>query len=113
MPHIINRGPRAQWCQAFALLLRIGRHGHLAFLPDVIYTLDGPTVSVILRLFRYRNDEEVEKMGTKQTQQEIQQLKEQLKATNKTNDSRLLKLAFVLTILAVVTGILQGRIQLW
>jgi len=52
-------------------------------------------------------------MGTKQTQQEIQQLKEQLKATNMTNDSRLLKLALVLTTLAVVAGILQGRIQLW
>ena len=54
-------------------------------------------------------------MGTKQTQQEIQQLKEQLRTTMKANDFRLLKLAFVLAIVAVVAGVLQGRIQfqLW
>jgi len=52
-------------------------------------------------------------MDTKQTQQEIQQLKKQLKATNKAKDSRLLKMALVLVILAAVAGILQGRIQLW
>ena len=54
-----------------------------------------------------------EKMGTKETQQEIQQLKKELKATNKANDSRLLKLAFVLAIVAVIAGIMHGRIQLW
>jgi hypothetical protein len=110
---IINCGPPAQWCSAFALLLRIRRHGHFACLPDVIYTLPGPMVSVNLRLFRHQNDAEVQKMGTKQTQQEIQQLKEQLKAAKKANDSRLLRLALVLAILAAVAGILQGRIQLW
>jgi hypothetical protein len=52
-------------------------------------------------------------MGTKETQQEIQQLKKELKATHKANDSRLLKLAFVLVVLAVIAGILQGKIQLW
>ena len=52
-------------------------------------------------------------MGTKQTQQEILQLKEQLKTAYKANDFRLLKLAFVLAIVVVVAGILQGRIQLW
>ncbi len=70
-------------------------------------------VSVNVRLFRHRNDAEVQKMGAKQTQQEIQQLKEQLRTTIKANDFRLLKLAFVLAIVAVVAGILQGRIQLW
>ena len=52
-------------------------------------------------------------MGTKRTKQEIQQLKERLKSTYKANDSRLLKLALVLVILAVVAGVLHGRIQLW
>jgi hypothetical protein len=79
----------------------------------VIYTLDGPMVSANLRLSHHRNSVEVEEMGTKQTQQEIQQLKKELKATNKANDSRLLKLAFVLVVVAVIAGILNGRIQLW
>ena len=52
-------------------------------------------------------------MGTKQTKQEIQQLKRQLKATNKANDFRLLKMAFVLVLLAVLAGLVHGRIQLW
>ena len=52
-------------------------------------------------------------MGTRQTQQEIQQLKEQLKAAKKANDFRLLKLALFLAVLAVVAGVLHGRIQLW
>ena len=70
-------------------------------------------VSVNLRLSRHRNSVEVKRMGSKETQQEIQQLKKELKATNTANDSRLLKLAFVLAIVAVIAGIMHGRIQLW
>lgn len=51
-------------------------------------------------------------MGVKQTKQEIQQLKGQLKATNATNDARLIKLAFVLIIVVIAAGVLTGRIQL-
>ena len=51
-------------------------------------------------------------MGVKQTKQEIQQLKEQLKVTNAVNDTRLLKLAFVLIIVTIAAGVLTGRIQL-
>lgn len=83
------------------------------FQPDVIYILDSPMVSANLRISGHRNSVEVEKMGTKETQQEIQQLKKELKATNKANDSRLLKLVFVLAIVAVIAGIMHGRIQLW
>ena len=70
-------------------------------------------VSVSLRLFRHRNDAEGKKMGTKQTKQEIQQLQGELKATNRANDFRLLKLAFLLVLVTIAAGILQGRIQLW
>ena len=66
-------------------------------------------VSVNLRVFRHRNVAEVQKMGTRQ----IQQLKEQLKVAKKANDFRLLKLALFLAVLAVVAGVLHGRIQLW
>ncbi len=52
-------------------------------------------------------------MGTKQTKQEIRQLKEQLKATYKANDFRLLKMALVLVLLAVLAGLVHDRIQLW
>ena len=55
----------------------------------------------------------VQKMGVKQTKQEIQQLKEQLKTTNAANDVRLLKLAFLLVLVTIAAGILTGRIQLW
>lgn len=52
-------------------------------------------------------------MGIKQTKREIQQLKEELRATKKANDSRLLKMALVLVLLAVLAGLVYGRIQLW
>jgi hypothetical protein len=52
-------------------------------------------------------------MGRKETKKEIEQLKEQLKADNKNSDFRLLKLTFVLVILAIIAAFLQGRIQLW
>ncbi len=52
-------------------------------------------------------------MGTKQTKREIRQLKDELKATNKTNDSHLLKMALVMIVLALVAGVVYGKIQLW
>lgn len=52
-------------------------------------------------------------MSIKQTKQEIQQLKGKLKTTKKATDAQLLKLALVMVILAIVAGILYGRIQLW
>jgi hypothetical protein len=52
-------------------------------------------------------------MSIRQTKQQIGQLKEELKATRRTNDSRLLKLAFVMLILALVAAFMYGRIQLW
>ena len=52
-------------------------------------------------------------MSTKQTKNKIKQLKGQLKDNNKTNDVRLLKLALIMVILALVAAIMHGRIQLW
>lgn len=54
-------------------------------------------------------------MGMNQTKREIQQLKDKVKATNKANDSQLLKLTMVLVIVAVVGAIFYGKIhiQLW
>ncbi|UCE49627.1 MAG: hypothetical protein JSW47_05675 [Phycisphaerales bacterium] len=52
-------------------------------------------------------------MGIKQTKREIQQLKDQLKATKKANDSQLLKMALILVVLAIIAGIVYGRIQIW
>jgi len=52
-------------------------------------------------------------MSRKETIKEIEQLKEQLKATNQKSDFRLLKMAFFLAILAIVAAFIHGRIQLW
>jgi len=52
-------------------------------------------------------------MNTTETKREIEQLKSQLKATHKQNDFRLLKMAFVLALLAIAAGIMYGKIQLW
>jgi hypothetical protein len=52
-------------------------------------------------------------MSTKQTKKDIEQLRDQLKATNRANDFRLLKLAFVMVILAIIAAFMHGRIQLW
>jgi len=65
------------------------------------------------RLFTIRSKWRGRKMGIKQTKKEIEQLKDQLKATKSTNDSHLLKMALVMIILAVIAGIVYGRIQLW
>ena len=50
-------------------------------------------------------------MGVKQTKQEIQQLKDQLRSTNAANDYRLLKLTFLLVIVTFAAAVLTGRIQ--
>ena len=52
-------------------------------------------------------------MSRRQTNKEIEQLKDQLKATNRENDFRLLKMALVMVILAVIAAFMYGRIQLW
>lgn len=52
-------------------------------------------------------------MSRKQTKKEIEQLKDQLKATNKASDFRLLKMALVMVILAIIAAFMHGRIQLW
>lgn len=52
-------------------------------------------------------------MGTKQTKNEIRELKKKLKATKRANDAQLLKMTLVMVLLAVVAGIVYGRIKLW
>jgi len=52
-------------------------------------------------------------MSRKQTKKEIEQLKDQLKATNQANDFRLLKMALVMVMLAIIAAFMHGRIQLW
>ena len=47
-----------------------------------------------------------------QTQREIGQLKNQLKASYRESDFRLLKMVLVMIILAVIAGIMYGKIQL-
>jgi len=51
-------------------------------------------------------------MGTKQAKTEIQYLKDKVKATNKANDTQLLKLTLVLVIVAVGAAIFYGKIQI-
>jgi len=50
-------------------------------------------------------------MGRAQAKKEISQLKSELKASYREGDSRLLKMALVLIILAVVAGWMYGRIH--
>jgi hypothetical protein len=52
-------------------------------------------------------------MSIRQTKREIDQLEDQLKATNRENDRRLLKLVLFMVILAAIAGLMYGRIQLW
>lgn len=51
-------------------------------------------------------------MSRGQTTREIGQLKEQLKAANRESDFRLLKMVLVMVILAVIAGLMYGKIQL-
>lgn len=50
-------------------------------------------------------------MGRTQTRKEIVQLKDQLKASYRESDFRLLKMVLVMVILAVIAGLMHGRIQ--
>jgi hypothetical protein len=51
-------------------------------------------------------------MGRTQSKREIEQLKDQLKASYRESDFRLLKMVLVMVILAVIAGLMHGRIQL-
>ena len=58
-------------------------------------------------------------MSTKQDKQQIQQLKSELKFAEQTHasrlrdrDLRLLKLAMIMVILAMIAGFIYGRIQI-
>lgn len=51
-------------------------------------------------------------MGRAQAKKEIAQLRSELKASYRQSDSRLLKMALVLIILAVAAGWMYGRIHL-
>ncbi|MHC4119642.1 MAG: hypothetical protein ACYSWO_19255 [Planctomycetota bacterium] len=52
-------------------------------------------------------------MGVNQTKQEISQLKKKLKSTRKANDATLLKMTLIMLVLAIVMGVVYGRIKLW
>jgi t-SNARE complex subunit (syntaxin) len=52
-------------------------------------------------------------MNIKQAKNQIGQLKDELKAASRARDNRLIKLAFVMIILALVAAFMYGRIQLW
>jgi uncharacterized membrane protein len=51
-------------------------------------------------------------MSRRQTTSQIKQLKEELKAANRTTDARLLKLVLIMVILAAVAAFIYGRIAL-
>lgn len=50
-------------------------------------------------------------MSVKQTQNHIRELKEELKAKNRTNDLRLLKLFVLMILLAAIAALINGRIN--
>jgi hypothetical protein len=52
-------------------------------------------------------------MSVKRTKQEIGHLKDELKATYRKNDLRLLKMTLLMVILAVIAALVYGRLQLW
>ena len=51
-------------------------------------------------------------MNKKQVKTEIKVLKTNLKAANQASNTRLLKLALIMVILAIVAAFIYGRIQL-
>jgi len=51
-------------------------------------------------------------MSRKETVKEIDHLKDQLKAEKRQSDSRLLKMVLFMVILAVIAGLMYGKIQL-
>ena len=52
-------------------------------------------------------------MGVRQIKNQMSQLRHELKAANRSRDGRLLRLAFVMIILAIIAAFMYGRIQLW
>ena len=50
-------------------------------------------------------------MGAKRTKKEIEHLKDELKATYRKQDFRLLKMALFMVILAVIAALMYGRLQ--
>ena len=52
-------------------------------------------------------------MSVRQTKKEIENLKDQLKNTYRKNDFRLLKMALLMMILAVIAAVMHGKIHLW
>jgi len=52
-------------------------------------------------------------MSRKEIKNQMGQLKQQLKSDNQVIDVRLLKLALIMVILAIVAAFVHGRIQLW
>lgn len=51
-------------------------------------------------------------MSRKEQKYKIKNLKEELKAANKANDFRLVKLTLLMIVLAVIAAFVYGRIQL-
>ncbi|UCD00036.1 MAG: hypothetical protein JSW66_09165 [Phycisphaerales bacterium] len=51
-------------------------------------------------------------MGRTQARKEIEHLKDQLRTSYRESDFRLLKMVLVMAILAVIAGLMHGRIQL-
>jgi len=51
-------------------------------------------------------------MSKKEQKYKIKNLKEQLKATNKANDFRLVKLTLLMVVLAAIAAFVYGRIHL-
>ena len=51
-------------------------------------------------------------MNRKKAKTEIRELKKDMKAANRATDARLVKLALILVILAMVAAFIYGRIQL-
>ena len=52
-------------------------------------------------------------MKPKKTNREIEHLKDELKATYRKQDFRLLKMALFMVILAVIAAAMHGRLHLW
>ena len=52
-------------------------------------------------------------MKPKKTKREIEHLKDELKATYRKQDFRLLKMTLFLIFLVVVAAVMYGRLQLW
>lgn len=52
-------------------------------------------------------------MSIKQTQNQIRELKDELKSTNRVNDLRLLKLFVLMILLAAIAALIHGRINLF